>query len=130
MRQNKVKKRYVRDMLVAMLLYFIILTVSLTILKQDWIELRWFIILISLTPALPVAFVLVAILRSIRDSDELQQRIQLMATALSAALTGFITFSYGFLENVGFPKFPTFFVFPMLIMIWGISLGYFNKRYK
>jgi len=130
MSQNKVKKRYVRDMLVAMLLYFIILTVSLTILKQDWIELRWFIILISLTPALPVAFVLVAILRSIRDSDELQQRIQLMATALSAALTGFITFSYGFLENVGFPKFPTFFVFPMLIMIWGISLGYFNKRYK
>jgi hypothetical protein len=53
-----------------------------------------------------------------------------MATSLSAALTGFITFSYGFLENVGFPKFPTFLVLPMLIAIWGISLGYFSRRYQ
>ncbi|MCI0552584.1 MAG: hypothetical protein L0287_16660, partial [Anaerolineae bacterium] len=79
---------------------------------------------------LPVFFVIVSLMRMIRDSDELQQRVQLLAISLSAALTGLITFSYGFLENVGFPKFPTFFVFPMLILIWGISLGYFTRRYQ
>jgi len=130
MNQNKVQKRYVREMLVAMILYFITLAASLSILKQGWIETRWFIVLVSLVPTLPVAFVLIAIMRAIRDSDELQQRVQLMATAFSAALTGFITFSYGFLENVGFQKFPTFAVFPMLIMIWGFSLRYFRRRYQ
>jgi hypothetical protein len=64
------------------------------------------------------------------DSDELQQRVQLLATSFSAAVTGLVTFSYGFLENVGFPKFPTFLIFPMLIAIWGISLGYFSRKYQ
>jgi hypothetical protein len=54
----------------------------------------------------------------------------LLATSFSAAVTGLVTFSYGFLENVGFPKFPTFFIFPMLIAIWGISLGYFSRKYR
>ena len=53
-----------------------------------------------------------------------------LGVAFGAALTGLITFSYGFLENISFPKFPTFFVFPMLIAIWGISLGYFGRRYR
>ena len=79
---------------------------------------------------MPVAFVILAIMRLLADSDELQQRVQLMATSFSAAVTGIITFSYGFLENVGFPKFPTFFIFPMLIAIWGISLGNFGRKYQ
>jgi len=130
MKQKQVKRRYVRELLLAMIVYFIILVASISILKQGWIQMKWFIIVISLAPSLPVAFVLIAIMRALRDSDELQQRVQLLATALSAALTGFITFSYGFLENVGFPKFPTFLVFPMLIAFWGISLGFFSKRYQ
>jgi hypothetical protein len=87
-------------------------------------------IIISLAPAIPVAFVILAIMRMLNDSDELQQRVQLLATSFSAAVTGLVTFSYGFLENVGFPKFPTFFIFPMLIAIWGISLGYFSRKYR
>jgi len=130
MNPKNVKKRYLREMTLAMLSYFLILAASLSILKQGWIEMRWFIVMVSLAPAIPVAFVLIAMMRALRDGDELQQRVQLMATAISAALTGFITFSYGFLENVGFPKFPTFFVFPMLIILWGLSLGYFSQRYQ
>lgn len=117
-------------MLLALITYFIILVVSISILKQDWIQIRVFVILISLAPSLPVMFVIFAMMRALRDSDELQQRVQLMATSFSAALTGLITFSYGFLENIGFPKFPTFLVFPMLVAFWGISLGDFNRRYQ
>jgi len=130
MKQKQVRQRYIREMLLALITYFIILVVSISILKQDWIQIRVFVILISLAPSLPVMFVIFAMMRALRDSDELQQRVQLMATSFSAALTGLITFSYGFLENIGFPKFPTFLVFPMLVAFWGISLGDFNRRYQ
>lgn len=129
MKQKQVQRRYVRDLLRAMTAYILILIISLTALRQFEFS-KTLQIVISLSPAIPVAFVILAIMRMLMESDELQQRIQLSATAFSAALTGFITFSYGFLENVGFPKFSTFLVFPMLILIWGISLGYFTRKYQ
>jgi len=122
-------KRYAREFMTAMTAYVFTLIVSISILQRFEFAKFWQI-LISLIPAVPVVFVVVAMIRALKDSDELQQRVQLLATAFAAALTGLITFTYGFLENVGFPKFPTFLVFPMLIMIWGISLGYFSRRYQ
>lgn len=129
MSQKKVMRRYMRELLVAMSIYIVVLIASISILERTELPQVWQV-LITLLPAIPVAFVILAIMRMLIDSDELQQRIQLFATAFSAALTGFITFSYGFLENVGFPKFSTFLVFPILILIWGISLGYFTRKYQ
>lgn len=129
MSQKQVMRRYMRELLIAMSVYIIILIASISILERTELPKFWQVI-ITLLPAIPVAVVILAIMRMLIDSDELQQRIQLFATAFSAALTGFITFSYGFLENVGFPKFSTFLVFPMLILFWGLSLGYFTRRYQ
>lgn len=129
MKQKQVMRRYMRELLVAMSIYIVILIASISILERTELPKIWQVV-ITLLPAVPVAFVILAIMRMLMDSDELQQRIQLFATAFSAALTGFITFSYGFLENVGFPKFSTFLVFPMLILFWGLALGYFTRRYQ
>ena len=118
MKQKSIMRRYMKELFLSMIAYTVILVVSLTVLKNYEFTKFWQII-ISLLPAIPVAFVILAIMRLLIDSDELQQRVQLLATSFSAAVTGLITFSYGFLENVGFPKFPTFFVFPLLIAIWG-----------
>lgn len=129
MKTSQVMKRYTKEFITAMIVYIITLIVSITILKIYEFPRLWQIV-ISIVPALPVFFVIISLMSMIRDSDELQQRVQLLAISLSAALTGLITFSYGFLENVGFPKFPTFFIFPMPIMIWGIGLAFFSKRYQ
>jgi len=43
LKQNK--KRYIKELLLAMLSSFIILIASLSILKQGWIEMKWFIVL-------------------------------------------------------------------------------------
>ena len=129
MNPNQVMKRYRKEFFTAMIAYTVTLLVSISALQRYEFSKFWQVI-ISLAPALPVAFVIVAVIRALKDSDELQQRVQLLATSVAAALTGFITFSYGFLENVGFPKFPTFFIFPMMILLWGISLAYFSKRYQ
>ncbi|HKJ37774.1 MAG TPA: hypothetical protein VJ972_03290 [Anaerolineales bacterium] len=129
MKQKTIMRRYMKELFSAMAAYTLILITSLSVLKNYEFTKFWQIV-ISLSPAIPVTFVILAIMRLLKDSDEMQQRVQLLATSFSAAVTGLITFSYGFLENVGFPKFPTFFIFPMLIAIWGISLRYFSRKYQ
>jgi hypothetical protein len=129
MNPKQVMRRYVKEFLIAMSAYVTILILSISILNRVELPKLWQVV-ISLAPALPVAFVIFSIMRLLIDSDELQQRVQLLATSFAAALTGLITFSYGFLENVGFPKFPTFFIFPLIIFLWGIGLAYFSKRYR
>ena len=129
MNQNQVTKRYNKELFMACVLYAIVLITSITVLKQFEFSKPWQII-ISIAPAIPVGMVILTMMRLLIHSDELQQRIQLFATSFSAAVTGFVTFSYGFLENVGLPKFPTFLVFPMLVFTWGMSLAWFSKRYQ
>jgi len=129
MNQKDLMRRYNKELILASLIYAVVLIGSITLLKKFEFPHLWQII-ISIAPSIPVALVILAIMRLLVNSDELQQRIQLFATAFSAAMTGFITFSYGFLENVGFPKFSTFLVFPMLIFFWGFSLRFFEKRYQ
>ena len=127
--QKQAMRRYLQEFFFAMFLYAVTLIASVTLLKNFEFARLWQII-ISIIPALPVIFVLIALMRLLRDSDELQQRVNLLATTFSAVLTGLLTFSYGFLENIGFPKLPTFAVLPMLFVFWGIGLGYFTWRYE
>lgn len=129
MNKKQVMRRYLREFLATMFLYVVTLITSVTLLKNFDFARGWQIV-ISLTPTLPIVFVIASILRLQRDSDEMQQRVNLLATTFSAVLTGFLTFSYGFLENIGFPKMPTFAVFPVLFVLWGIGLGYFTRRYE
>lgn len=129
MNQKQVMNRYSKELAIASIAYAALLVTSIIILQRYEFS-KALQIVITLLPAIPTGFVILAIMRMLIDSDELQQRIQLYATAFSAALTGFVTFSYGFLENVGFPKFSTFLIFPMLVAFWGISLAYFSRKYR
>lgn len=129
MNQKQVMSRYGRELAFASIAYAALLVASIITLQRFELS-KAMQVIVTLLPAIPTAFVIIAIMRMLISSDELQQRIQLYATSFSAALTGFITFSYGFLENVGFPKFSIFLVFPMLIAFWGISLGYFSRKYQ
>jgi hypothetical protein len=129
MNQKQVMSRYGKELAFASIAYAALLVASIVTLQRYELS-KTVQVIITLLPAIPTAFVIIAIMRMLVSSDELQQRIQLFAVSFSAALTGFITFSYGFLENVGFPKFSTFLIFPMLVAFWGISLGYFSRKYQ
>ncbi|GAB1471965.1 hypothetical protein MASR2M66_28430 [Chloroflexota bacterium] len=129
MNQKQVEKRYYKEFGLSMGAYVVaVIASSFTLGSGDFSKAAQ--IAIVLIPVIPTIFVIIAIMRALRDSDELQQRIQLSAVAFSAIITGFITFTYGFLENIGFPKLPSIWVLPMLFVFWGVSLGYFNKRYQ
>lgn len=84
---------------------------------------------LALLPSVPIAFGLYYQLQAIRSTDELQRRIYSEAMIVSALFTGTVTFTYAFLEQVGFPRFSTFLYFPMLIGVWGIAMAFLRRRY-
>lgn len=129
MNQKDLAKRYFKEFGISMLAYVVVLLVCITILKNVDLP-KAAQIVVALLPVIPTIFSVIAVMRWLRDSDELQQKTQLQAVAFSAVLTGLITFSYGFLENVGFPHFPTTFVFPIMIALWGVGAGIFARKYE
>ncbi len=129
MNQKQIMKRYFKEFGIAMAAYIFVLIASVTVLNN--IELPQAAkIVVVLLPVIPIIFVVIAIMRVLRDSDELVQRVQSNAVMFSAVATGLITFSYGFLEGIGFPEFPTVLVLPMMFALWGLGFGYFNRRYQ
>ena len=126
---REIQKRYFKEFGISMGLYVVLLITSIMVLTNFKLP-KTAQIVIALIPVIPTIFVVIAVMRALRDSDELQQKIQLQAVTFSAIVTGLITFSYGFLENVGFPHFPTLFVLPLVIALWGIGAGIFTGKYK
>jgi ABC-type cobalamin transport system permease subunit len=129
MNQKQILTRYYREFFISMGAYVIAVIITSFLLARMELSKPVQIVL-ALVPVIPTLFVIIAILRMMRDSDELFQKIQLQAVTLSAITTGLITFAYGFLENVGFPPFPTLWVLPIMFAMWGISLGYFIRKYQ
>ncbi|MFK0379300.1 hypothetical protein [Pandoraea sp. NPDC090278] len=122
--------RYVKEMGGALLAYMLVLAGSIRVL-QALPELAMAAkAAIALLPMLPGIAMCWAIVRNLRRMDELQRRIQLEAFSVSFAGTGLITFSYGFLEGVGFPKLSLFIVWPLMCTLWVVSGFFCGRRYR
>lgn len=123
------KSRAVLELVLAITFYVVILIISLKALTH--IENQSLKVLVSLLPVLPDILVIWVIIRQFIRFDELQRKIQLQALAISFLGTAFLTFSYGFLENIGFPKLTMFIVWPMMGTFWSMStiIGswYYNR---
>jgi hypothetical protein len=125
---NQATRRYARDFTVTMIAYVIVIIISrLTLNNMEDSPWRF---AIALLPIVPVIFLMAAFMRYLTAIDELQQKIQLQAIGFAAGTTGLLTFAYGFLELVGFPQFSTFLIFPLMIILWGLGLSYFSRRYQ
>lgn len=125
---NQNAKRYARDLSLSSAAYVLILSIS-TFFVNNNPDSPWRI-LIVLTPVIPTIFMVLVFVRYLNGLDELQQRIQLMAIGVAAAVTGLATFAYGFLENIGFPHLPLVWVFPILMALWGLGTAYFSRKYQ
>jgi hypothetical protein len=51
-------------------------------------------------------------------SPVLQRRVQFEAVAFAFAATALLTFTYGLLENVDFPRISLTWVLPLMIVLW------------
>ncbi len=127
-----IHKRYLREFFLAMAAY-VALIVLYGVLVPRLPNSPWRFVLASV-PLLPVIGVIRAVVRLVRDEDELEQRIDLEAFAIAAMLTGFGFFSYGLLLSVSaFPKPPAFLVailvMPALFGSYGVAKWRVSRRY-
>jgi hypothetical protein len=123
-------KQYLKELGLALLAYMVLLIGSITWLNAAPTLVSPWRDLIALSPMLPGALMVWVILRQLRRLDELQQRVQFEAFALAFAGTAFITFSYGFLEGLGYPRLSMFVVWPLMGSLWMLGLVLAARRYK
>ncbi|MBN3723362.1 hypothetical protein [Burkholderia sp. Ac-20379] len=117
-------------MTAAILAYVVLLALSVYCLQAGIVESGYARILVALSPMLAGLGICWVVVRNLRNVDELVRRIQLEALAIAFAGTALLTFSYGFLENVGFPKLSLFVVWPVMGALWIVSSILCARRYR
>ena len=122
-------RQYLKELTATLLVYGAMLFGSIELLTHVQIARPWRD-LVALSPMLPAAATAWVILRELRRMDELQRRIQLEALGFSFAGTAILTFSYGFLEGLGYPRLSMFTVWPLLAVLWIVGLVLARRRYQ
>jgi hypothetical protein len=124
---GELEKKYAAKVLLVSLLYLAVTYVSVWSLKN--FELAGFRTIISVTPMIPMAAVVMVILSHVRRMDEFERRVQLEACVFSIIVTGMVTGTWGFMENVGYPVLGIEWVLPMLMISWGLGSLIAKRRY-
>jgi hypothetical protein len=122
-------RQYVKELATTLVAYGVVLVGSIELLTRVDVARPWRDA-IALSPMLPAAAMAWIVLRELRRMDELQRRIQLEALGFSFAGTAILTFSYGFLEGLGYPRLSMFTVWPMLAVLWIVGLALARRRYQ
>jgi hypothetical protein len=118
MKQRERNRRYYRELTGALILYAIVLVAALTIGRRMPPGAAQTLLYVS--PMLPFLLAVWAIVRQIRRSDEFIRRTTLEHLAVAAAVTAGWTFTYGFLENAGYPRLSMFIVWPVMGTVWAV----------
>ena len=120
---------YIKEMLSMLAIYAVVLVGSIELLQHSDFGPTWQAA-IALTPMLACFAAAWVILREIRRMDELQRRIQFEALGFSFAVTALGTFSYGFLEGLGWPRLSMFGVWPLMAGLWVVGQVIARRRYR
>jgi hypothetical protein len=127
---KRVGRRYMREMAIASVLYTAFVFAGAYAIR--YLDLpQWLVICAALAPLIPALMMLRAYATFLNGIDEFQRRIQTDSILISAAVVGFGSFAYGFLEEwADFPHLPLIWVFPALIGVWGLAACIVRLRYK
>ena len=121
------KRRYNRNVLIALLVYATLLAVSGFIVDANR-DAGWRYA-VALLPMIPAAYLTIACVHYYQSMDELQQRIALEALAFAFGGTALITFGYGFLDAAGLPRISWWWVWPVMASLWIIGGWLARKRW-
>jgi hypothetical protein len=119
MHEQRVARAYRLDLWTAIAVYVVLLVASIRYGRpMDDGPLRTVVLL---APMIGFALMIRAIARHVARIDEYQRLRMLESVALAFAITGAVTFSYGFLETAGFPKLSMFSVWIVMGASWGLT---------
>jgi hypothetical protein len=118
--EHKIYLSYLIELLGGFALYAAVLVVSIDVGRPMPAGIGR--TLIEVSPMIPFLLIVWVIVRGIRRLDEYQRLLQLESIAIAACVTAGWTFTYGFLENSGFPMLSMFNVWPVMGAVWGIII--------
>jgi hypothetical protein len=121
MHEKRVARAYHTELWVAIGVYAVLLIGSIKLARpMDDGTPRTVLLLL---PMLGFALMIRAIVRHFARIDEYQRLRMLESIGIAFAITGALTFSYGFLETAGFPKLSMFAVWMVMCASWcGVNL--------
>lgn len=129
MQPRENSRRYLKEMGAAMLLY-VAATFAMGWLVRQLPEASNWRYLAAAIPVLPVIGALWAIIHFVLRSDELMQRIQMMAAVITLGTIIIACVALGFLQSwAGFPTFSAFYIVMAGILIWGCLPALLARRY-
>jgi len=120
--------RYAKELTATLVLYGLLLVGSIELLGHVTVPSPWRDA-IALSPMIAAALMAWVVLRQLRRMDELQVRVQLEAFGFAFAGTALATFSYGFLEGLGWPRLSMFVVWPLMAVLWMAGQALARRRY-
>lgn len=123
-------KRYQQQLMLTMMLYVLVLFGAGPLQRTaDSLPLK---VLLAVTPVLPMLYVIALLWRRIRDSDELEQRTQLVALGAATALLSAVSMVGGFLAAGGVLKLDgtvLIWVFPVLMVGYSVAYKWVARHY-
>lgn len=122
--------RYYLEMGAALTLYTLVLIASV-VASQHLLDAHLLLrSAVALAPMIPAGLMCWAIVRNLRRLDEMHLRIQFEALGFAFAASALLTFSYGYLENIGAPHIPWTCVWPVMGAMWILGLQIARRRYQ
>lgn len=125
---NQSCRTFQKQGLLALSLYVVVLILSLEIISK--FHVGWWKFPIAVAPILPCLLFVRALMARFSRCDELQMKIHLQSLAFAFAGTAILTLTYGFLQNVGFPKANWVWVWPLMGSLWAIGAAIAQQRYR
>jgi hypothetical protein len=109
---------YRRELMVAIAVYIVLLVGAIRLARPMEDGVLRTLLLVS--PMIGFGLMIRAIIRHVSRIDEYQRLRMLESFSIAMAITGAVTFTYGFLETAGFPKVSMFSVWIVMGVSWGL----------
>lgn len=120
-------KQYIKEFSISMFLYIIAVFFSIMYLEKH--SDSSVNTIAAMLPVIPAILMVIVLIRALGKMDELQLIIQMKSFAISFLIVGLATFTYGFLENLGYPKVSLIWIFPFMISTWGLTVSFVKRSY-
>ncbi len=124
MHEKRVARAYFVELMTALVVYTVLLFAAIRFgrpMQEGWLRT-----LVLVTPMIGFGMMIRTIVRHVARIDEYQRMRMLENLAIATAITGAVTFTYGFLETAGFPKLSAFYVW----IVMGLSVAAVNLGRK
>lgn len=125
------RQRYLREFIPPMLAYAVVMVFWKQLLAG--VQVTWLRAAVAVLPAALVLLALRSIMRYVRDSDEMQRRIELESIAIAAGFTSAAFLTAGFLQSAKLIAVQStsamLMVFPSICLAYGLAKLVIARRY-